>query len=71
MKFYQFSGRVFRFVLVAILLVSTAVYILESTFYSKFGDFVKTIEGEYSIQIDNIDLQLALNDSTFMINIDA
>jgi len=71
MNFYQFSGLVLRCALATILLVSAAVYIHESTFDSKLVNIVKVIEGQYSVQIDNIDLKLALNDSTFMLKIEA
>lgn len=71
MNFYQLSARISRFVLATILLVYVAVYINESTFDSKLGDLVKKIEGEYSIQINEIDVKLALNDSTFMLKFEA
>jgi hypothetical protein len=72
MDFYHFFGHVIRYVLATILLMYAVIYIHESTFDLNLVDeLVNTIEGEYSIQIDEIDVKLALNDSTFMLKFEA
>lgn len=72
MDFYHFFGHVIRYGLAAILLLSFVFYMHESTFDLNLVDeLANTFEGEYSIQIDEIDIKLALNDSIFMLKFEA
>ncbi|MCA5004443.1 hypothetical protein [Sphingobacterium bovistauri] len=71
MNFFITFGRIIRFVLAVFTLVAAINYIQESTFNIELTDIAKQMQGEFSIQLDEFDVRLALNDSTLMLKVEA
>ena len=71
MNFYIVVGRIIRYVIAAVVLISVISYVQDSLLDAKIVEIAKKIETEFSFQIDDIDLKLALNDSTFVMKFDA
>lgn len=71
MNFYQLFGRLGRVAIAAVLLFMAVNYVQESVLDLKIVNIVKKLEGEFCIQFDEIGVKLALNDSTFMLKVEA
>ena len=71
MNFYPLFGRLVRIIIATVLLVTAVNYVQESLCDIKVVEIAKKIEGEFSIQFDEIGVKLALNDSTFMLKFEA
>jgi hypothetical protein len=71
MNFYPLLGRLGRIIIATVLLVTAVNYVQESLCDIKVVEIAKKIEGEFSIQFDEIGVKLALNDSTFMLKVEA
>lgn len=71
MNFYPLFGRLGRIIIATVLLVTAVNYVQESLCDIKVIEIAKKIEGEFSIQFDEIGVKLALNDSTFILKVEA
>ncbi|WP_160066916.1 hypothetical protein [Sphingobacterium bovisgrunnientis] len=71
MNFYPLFGRLGRIIIATVLFVSAVNYVQESLCDIKVVEIAKKIEGEFSIQFDEIGVKLALNDSTFILKVEA
>ena len=71
MRIYTIFVQVFRYTIAIGILLSTVNYSQNIFLDTKVLEITKVIHGEYTIQLDKLDLKLALNDSTivFMINV--
>ncbi|WP_149913905.1 hypothetical protein [Sphingobacterium cavernae] len=71
MNFYPLFGRLGRIIIATVLLVAAVNYVQESLCDIKVVEIAKKLEGEFSIQFDEIGVKLALNDSTFILKVEA
>lgn len=71
MDIYHFFGRIIRYVIALVLLISLVAYLQEAFFGIDTMELVHQINGEYSFQLVDIDVKLALNDSTFFLKFEA
>ena len=71
MDLYYFFGRVVRLVIAFLLLFTAINYAQYSLFETEIVEMTKVLEGEFSIEFQDFNIQLALNDSTFMLKIGA
>ncbi|MBD1429516.1 MULTISPECIES: hypothetical protein [Sphingobacterium] len=71
MNFYPLFGRLGRIIIATVLLITAVNYVQESLCDIKVVEIARNIEGEFSIQFDEIGVKLALNDSTFMLKVEA
>ena len=71
MNFYPLFGRLGRMIIATVLLVTTVNNVHESLCDIKVVEIAKKLEGEFSIQFDEICVKLALNYSTFMLKVEA
>lgn len=71
MNFYPLFGRLGRIIIATVLLVTAVNYVQESLCDIKVIEIAKKIDGEFLIQFDEIGVKLALNDSTFMLKVEA
>ncbi|HLS39115.1 MAG TPA: hypothetical protein VK023_12675 [Sphingobacterium bovisgrunnientis] len=71
MNFYPLFGRLGRIIIATVLFVSAVNYVQESLCDIKVVEIAKKIEGEFSIQFDEIGVKLALNDSSFILKVEA
>lgn len=71
MNFYPLFGRLGRIIIATVLFVSAVNYVQESLCDIKVVEIAKKIEGEFSIQFDEIGVKFALNDSTFILKVEA
>lgn len=71
MNFYPLFGRLGRIIIATVLFVSAVNYVQESLCDINVVEIAKKLEGEFSIQFDEIGVKLALNDSTFILKVEA
>lgn len=71
MNFYPLFGRLGRIIIATVLLVTAVNYVQESMCDIKVIEIAKKIDGDFLIQFDEIGVKLALNDSTFILKVEA
>lgn len=69
MDTYSIFSRIARIGVLFAILFASFSYVEESLIDTKVIDIAKKLEGEISIQFDDIDVELAVNDSTIVLNV--
>lgn len=70
MNIYTNLGRIARLGVLFVVLFTSFSSVPESLFDRKIVDITKKSKGKYTLQFDDIGVELALNDSTFLLKVE-
>lgn len=71
MDFYHILARFGRWVMAALLLFSTLIYVQESLFETKIMDVANKLNAEFSFSLDDVGIKIAVSESTFKFEFNA